>query len=836
MSTRKTPVSGRSSSSSSSSAARSAASSSSSASGLAATPAASGTRAGSTAGSSTTRTTLRLRSGSVESPTAAADAAAAAAAAAASHHTPTPTSRRGAAASGPLGSRTPQTPKAGSTAGSAGKRATGAKPAAAAPGNALYIEPDFEDDDQDQGEDSGLGSNENARRASSSSTAAAPIEVGQGEPIYYREHLLTGNEDMHSSKWVDIGGELVEVRRVRAELRWAARECTRRGLLHSASWATEMAWAVATPEESEAQRLATAAAGGQETRTGAAAIEGRFAGDPGDYDYEETEEDFEMQDAVEQEYLDPLWNMQTEAREADRVAFAKSLFDMREYDRVAHILRNAKGHTALFLRWYSRYLAGERRSEEETDATSASIFGDPLIVGTSTTTAGQSQGRPQHPQQKQLGPNAPGGSMGWATQGTPVSSTRNFVKNKEVKSLHTELSALYEADQLDSFGLYMYALILRAIELDGLALTILVEAADRCPLNWAVWTEIADLCDHELDLDEAPFGDHWIREVFETHLERRLQRNDSALERSLALASVFGRSAFIWGEAALAAYNKRDYTAAMDAFSIIRILDPHRLDSMDVLSNMLFVKERSQELGTLAQTCTATDKYRPETCCVVGNFYAMRCEHEKAVVFFQRALRLDRNFGAAWLLMGHEYIELRNMPAAVEAYRRASAEVNQIDFRAWYALGQGYELLKLFDFALLYYEKALKLRPEDSRMHVAVGTMHEKLNMYEDALRCYSNAEQLGDSEGVVVAIMCNMYMSLKIPEMAVIYCKKCVETYGQDLATATAFVAKVVVQALLYLAQYYFVEGERSTAETYATKDREEAKRILQAIHGRSQ
>jgi hypothetical protein len=27
-----------------------------------------------------------------------------------------------------------------------------------------------------------------------------------------------------------------------------------------------------------------------------------------------------------------------------------------------------------------------------------------------------------------------------------------------------------------------------------------------------------------------------------------------------------------------------------------------------------------------------TDKYRPETCCIVGNYYSLKAQHEKAVV------------------------------------------------------------------------------------------------------------------------------------------------------------------------------------------------------------
>lgn len=35
------------------------------------------------------------------------------------------------------------------------------------------------------------------------------------------------------------------------------------------------------------------------------------------------------------------------------------------------------------------------------------------------------------------------------------------------------------------------------------------------------------------------------------------------------------------------------------------------------------------------------DKYRTETCCVIGNYYSLRSQHEKAVVYFQRALKLN---------------------------------------------------------------------------------------------------------------------------------------------------------------------------------------------------
>lgn len=38
---------------------------------------------------------------------------------------------------------------------------------------------------------------------------------------------------------------------------------------------------------------------------------------------------------------------------------------------------------------------------------------------------------------------------------------------------------------------------------------------------------------------------------------------------------------------------------------------------------------------------------------------------------FQRALRLKPNFLSAWTLMGHEYMELKNINAAMKSYRQA---------------------------------------------------------------------------------------------------------------------------------------------------------------------
>ena len=92
---------------------------------------------------------------------------------------------------------------------------------------------------------------------------------------------------------------------------------------------------------------------------------------------------------------------------------------------------------------------------------------------------------------------------------------------------------------------------------------------------------------------------------------------------------------------------------------------------MDTYSNILYIKESQGELANLALKCFNNNKYTSETCCVIGNYYSLLGEHLKAVIYFRKALKLDRNCLAAWTLMGHEYLEMKNIAGAIDAYRNA---------------------------------------------------------------------------------------------------------------------------------------------------------------------
>jgi anaphase-promoting complex subunit 8 len=88
-------------------------------------------------------------------------------------------------------------------------------------------------------------------------------------------------------------------------------------------------------------------------------------------------------------------------------------------------------------------------------------------------------------------------------------------------------------------------------------------------------------------------------------------------------------------------------------FEQLRDADPHRLDNMDTFSNILYIKEARPALSFLAHAAHANDRYRAETCCITGNYYSLRGDHARALVYFKRALRVNPLCLAAWTLMGH---------------------------------------------------------------------------------------------------------------------------------------------------------------------------------------
>ena len=440
-----------------------------------------------------------------------------------------------------------------------------------------------------------------------------------------------------------------------------------------------------------------------------------------------------------------------EAKEAPKYLLAKSFFDTKQFDRCSAvflppaipagglaIFEKTKGRTptstpqkskgkskqqtpsdtnpypelsqkSLFLGLYARYLAAEKRKEEETEMV--------------------------------LGP-ADGGQT----------------TNKALPALTRGLQAYFRVrDDSDpqlkrSQGWleYLYGVVLSKSKQEDLAQQWLLRSVRLNPYHWGAWEELSSLLtsvdDLKAHINSPQLPQNIMTLIYQTHASVDLFSTTDSNETfsSLnALLGLFPTSTFLQTQLALSHNHAKDFETSAAVFQSLMINHPYRLDALDHYSNILYVMADRPKLAFLAHLATAVDKFRPETCCVVGNYYSLCSQHEKAVMYFRRALTLDRSFLSAWTLMGHEYIELKNTHAAIESYRRA-VDVNRKDYRAWYGLGQAYEVLDMGFYALYYYQRAAGLRPYDPKMWQAVGSCYAKMDRIEPAIKALKRALAAG--------------------------------------------------------------------------------------------
>jgi anaphase-promoting complex subunit 8 len=469
--------------------------------------------------------------------------------------------------------------------------------------------------------------------------------------------------------------------------------------------------------------------------------------------------------------------------------------------------------------------------------------------------------------------------------------------------------------KLDAFGLYVYGMLLKEAKKESIPCPhpphmILVESLLEFPFNWSAWLDLCDVLvggtgtNHHEDLQQnaansggsgsgsrnhhagaastnieqqveqalqSTLATHYMYHFFCAHL---MAHHHGAHEDALVLLErlyeplpdqPLFQSPHVKTQLAVVFYYLRELEQALMWFRETAEDDKYSLDHKDVYSNILYVKEDRVGLSHLAHESVVIDKYRPETCCIVGNYYSLKQQRHKAVLYFQRALKLDRSYTSAWTLMGHEYVELKQTEQAMESYRRA-VTVSPKDYRAWYGLGQTYEFLNMYLYALFYYRKAATLRPYDPRMWCAVGQCFSALHKIPDAIRAYERAVSQEDNEGIATQKLAALYrQGGKKEEAAQCYLRHLELRYlvtsaspehhqqqaqaqhqQQAAPTLDAIVQGIVLEsveaeALLFLAQYYKSHGEFDTAALlcsrlveYPGPEKEQAKGLLRDLRSR--
>lgn len=193
--------------------------------------------------------------------------------------------------------------------------------------------------------------------------------------------------------------------------------------------------------------------------------------------------------------------------ERDDYELAKSYFDLREYDRSAYFIRNAESPVPRFLHLYATYMAKEkRRLDNSTDATNLAEFG----------------------------------------------------QNKDQSEMLVTLKNLYGQRKLDGFGLYLYGVVLKRLDLKEMAVSVLVEAISAVPTLWSAYLELSPLLTNMDHYKSLSLPNHWMKSIFLAHVNIELFYNYEGLEMFESLqASGFKNSTYITAQIALVYHNNR---------------------------------------------------------------------------------------------------------------------------------------------------------------------------------------------------------------------------------------------------------------------------------------
>ncbi|KAK0212561.1 hypothetical protein DFS33DRAFT_1282647 [Desarmillaria ectypa] len=339
--------------------------------------------------------------------------------------------------------------------------------------------------------------------------------------------------------------------------------------------------------------------------------------------------------------------------------------------------------------------------------------------------------------------------------------------------------------------------------------------------NWSAW-ELLRSCvsDNEqmsalIQLLPVP-ENHPLTQMFQIKTMSDLQLasdHEMSLAAKLLEPNCFPKNDFLYGLRGCIMYNSHDMGAAVVEFEQMLELDPWHIEYVDVYSFALHVNEGTRKLSRLSREYLLLNKDRPEVACFVGNYYSVRSYHIDAIKYFKRAVDLDPTYDTALTLMGHEYIEMKNAQAAITAYRQ-TLDIRRDDHRAWYGLGQAYELLSMHDNALHYFLHATSIVPYDMRMWQAAGHCYEVLGRIRQAIECYKRSLISADPRETIVKLnLARLYYKLGEDMEAVSFHRRIIEISQAEQRDITDY-AKSCIEVAAY--QMLVPDGDLNLAREY--------------------
>lgn len=236
----------------------------------------------------------------------------------------------------------------------------------------------------------------------------------------------------------------------------------------------------------------------------------------------------------------------------------------------------------------------------------------------------------------------------------------------------------------------------------------------------------------------------WILRILGRSFQCFSQYNCSmALETLKELPELQYQTGYVLNHVGKCYFEMTDYQNAENAFEQACKLDPYRLEGLEIYSTALWHMKKTKKLSFLAQRMSEVDRVSPFTFCAIGNCFSLQKDHETALQFFKRAIKVSNGlFSYAHTLAGHEHFANDELDDAMRCFRNATI-VDPRHYNAWYGIGIVCRRQEKFKEAEYHFRKAVEIHPISSVLHCYLGmTLADEKN-YRESLQCLEKAIEL---------------------------------------------------------------------------------------------
>ena len=122
-----------------------------------------------------------------------------------------------------------------------------------------------------------------------------------------------------------------------------------------------------------------------------------------------------------------------------------------------------------------------------------------------------------------------------------------------------------------------------------------------------------------------------------------------------------------------------------------------------------------------------------------GLVFAFSAEYEKALPYFEKAVKKDPGYADAYFNIGYCNLKLGRYEEAIEAYKQA-IRINPDDADAHNNLGVAYGNLGRHLEAIEAYKQAIRIKPDYSEAHINLGVAYGKLGRHLEATEAFKEA------------------------------------------------------------------------------------------------